>query len=154
MPFMSLFKKVEEKPVTLDKFYTSAPRKPEKTVEIKAVEVANEPAEPQQLRDPFTPSDNCAPRPVWLYGLDELYNIVQYSRHDFRGIAMMTYYADELRKIKPHITEIYAVDGNAQLSNYFKKAFRNPSLDSRVCFRDYLQTDGLLVWKKPLTGEC
>ena len=149
MPFMSLFKKVEEKPVTLDKFYTSAPRKPEKTVEIKAVESA-----PQQLRDPFAPSDSCAPRPVWLYGLDETYHIAQYSRHDFRGIAMMSYYAEELRKIKPHITEIYAVDGNAQLSDYFKKAFRNPSLDSRVCFRDYLQTVGILVWEKPLQGGC
>lgn len=151
MPFMSLFKKVDEKPVTLDKIYASMPRKPEKTIDSNPAESKAEPMEPQQLhdpqlREPFTPSDSCAPRPVWLYGLDELYNIVQYSRHDYRGISMMNFYADQLRNIKPHITEIYAIDGSAVLSDYFKKTFRNPSLDSRVCFRDYLKSCGILVW--------
>lgn len=145
MSFFSFTRKNNENPVSLSKFCPIS-QNPVTTEQPTSAFDGKQARE--ILRDPFTPSDSRAPRPVWLYGLDELYNIVQYSRHDFRGIAMMTYYADELRKIKPHITEIYAVDGNATLSDYFKKAFRNPSLDSRVCFRDYLQSAGLLVWKK------
>lgn len=147
MPLFSFLKKPDETPVSLNQYRVATANaapvdNAQRTPEFDGAQAKT------LLRDAFTSSDSCAPRPVWLYGLDDLCNIAQYSRHDFRGIAMMTYYADELRKIKPHITEIYAVDGNAQLSDYFKKAFRNPSFDSRVCFRDYLQSAGLLVWKK------
>ena len=109
MPFLPFFKKSHETPVTLEKLYGSAHRDSESA----------ESPEPRVFRDPFTPADSCTPRPVWLYGLDELYNIVQYSRHDFRGIAMMTYYADELRKIKPHITERIAYANNKRASTVF-----------------------------------